>query len=107
MKLVIFSRRWWRNDTYDVELTATGWNIHSGPTGGNCAPTGAPYLFEILKTDNVNYPANLGGYMDWLWVQARERNMGEEKIQEHLDMLGRWISETERTSPTGIWLGYA
>jgi len=106
MKLELFSRRWGHADSYTVDRTEGGWNIRFLSKGGECDKKGAPHLFENLVHDSINYPAALGGYMEWLWNQAKEKNMSDEKIQENLNLLGKWISEIEKRSPGGIWRGY-
>jgi hypothetical protein len=109
MKLEVFSHRWGRIDTYTIERTATGWKVFGliRMTEGDCDKTGAPSLFENLDHDSINYPKDLGGYMEWLWQQAEDRKMSEAEIQENLDMLGKWIQTVEKSSPRGgIWESY-
>lgn len=106
MELKVFTRRWGHDDVYRVERTATGWHIDHIAIGGDCDKTGAPYLFENLDHDSVNYPEDLGQYMEFLWNKAEELGMSDEQIQEQLDDLGRWISESERGSPGGIFKEY-
>jgi len=104
MLLKVYSRRWGHEQIIEVEITEKGWNINSpGLLGGECDSKGNPYLFEHLDHDGINYPEELGGYMDYLWRKAKEENMSDEEIQEHLDELGRWISIVEKNSPGGIW----
>lgn len=98
-KLVVFSRRWGHNDAYLVNRTADGWYIEFGVRKGNCDKTGAPYLFEILNNDSINYPADLGGYMEWLWEQAEERHLSDKEIQSYLNNLGKWIQKIEKSTP--------
>jgi len=107
LQLNIYSRRWDHHDRYSVEHTDDGWVIeHMTKDKGPCNPRGEPYLFEHLTHDSINYPVDLGGYMEWLWRQARERNMSEPVIQECLDVLAGWIETVEKASPRGLWLGY-
>jgi hypothetical protein len=103
MRLTVFSRRWGHNDSYNVEITNTGWEISHVAIGGACDSFGKPYLFGNLNHDSINYPEDLGGYMDWLWRQAKSQNMDETQIQRHLDELGAWIQSTEQNTPRGLW----
>lgn len=103
MNLTVYSRRWGHDDTYTVEITNTGWNISHVAHSGDCDSFGKPYLFTILDHDSINYPEELGGYMDWLWRTANEQNMDETEIQKHLDELGAWIQTTEKSTPRGLW----
>lgn len=107
MKLTIYSRRWGHDDTYDIDITESGWDIkHVGLNGGSCARDGKPYLFRHLEHDGINYPEALSGYMEWLWERANEQDMEEAEIQNHLDELGNWIQITEKNSPGGLWDPY-
>lgn len=102
MILRVFSRRWGHDDNYAVERTADGWRIERS-SGGECDKKGEPYLSRNLDHDSINYPADLGEYMEWLWEQTEEQNMSEKEIQKALDALGEWISVVERNSPKGVW----
>ncbi len=102
MKLIVFSRKWGHKDTYVVNRTADGWYIEFGSIKGDCDKTGAPYLFEILNNDSINYPADLSGCMEWLWEQAEERRFSDEDIQCYLNELGKWIQEVEKSTPQKI-----
>lgn len=106
MTLEVFSRRWDHPDRYRVKRTATGWNIAHISIAGECDKAGAPYLFENLDHDSINYPADLGGYMEFLWDEADSRQMTEHDIQQRLDELGQWIQGVERSSPGGFWSSY-
>jgi hypothetical protein len=74
--------------------------------GGDCDTRGRPYLSKNLDHDSINYPAALGGYMDYLWRQAEVGSWTEKKIQPKLNILGRWITKVELASPKGIFAGY-
>lgn len=107
MILKVYSRRWGHDDTYDIEKTSTGWCIGFGAEGtADCDKKGNPQLFKCLDHDSVNYPEELGGYLEWLWDESTDKGMDNVEIQEQLNLLGNWISETERNSPKGIWKGY-
>lgn len=106
MDLEVYSRRWGHNDTYGMDLTETGWDISHVAIGGECDPSGEPYLFENLKQDSINYPAELGEYLAYLWKRAKEDGLSDAEVQQHLDALGQWIQVTERSTPGGIFADY-
>jgi hypothetical protein len=105
-QLNVYSRRYGHHGRYGVERTDYGWIVEHAGVGGPCDRAGEPYLFQNLKHDSINYPADLGGYMEWLWGQARDRNMPDAEIQEYLDVLAGWIETVERASPNGLWQHY-
>ncbi len=106
MYLEVFSRRWGHNDRYRIEKTGKGWNVDHISIGGDCNKRGEPKLFENLEHDSINYPADLGGYLEYLWDVAEDQNLDEASIQRHLDSLGAWIQATEKAAPAGIWDEY-
>ena len=104
MKLEVDSRRQGHNDLYKIRRTANGWHVKHSRIEGDCDKTGKPYLFNNLAQDYINYPHDLGGYMEWLWDKSAD--MSKEEIQEQLDQIGKWIRETEGASPAGIFSEY-
>lgn len=62
----------------------------------------SPSLFKTLD-NSVNYPKDLGEYLEWLWYQATEQRLKEEEIQDVLNILTEWVSLCEKNSPGGIW----
>ena len=102
MELVVFSRKWGHKDRYVVKRTTHGWYIEFGSIKGDSDKTGAPYLFEILNNDSINYPADLGGCMEWLWREAEERHLSDKGIQCYLNELGEWVQKVEKSTPQKI-----
>ena len=104
MELEVYSRRRKAADRYQISRRANGWYVRNERIKGCCDKTGAPGLFDCLKQDYINYPHDLGGYMEWLWCKSA--GMSEEEIQEQLDLIGEWIKITEEASPGGIFPEY-
>jgi len=106
MRLRVFSRRWGHEGWYQVEKTATGWNIGNKAIRGACDKSGEPYLFENFRQDAINCPSNLGLYFEWLWDKADASGITDGEIQDHLSALATWVRETERSAPEGgVWAG--
>ncbi len=106
MEIRYYTRRRESDNFCDIEKTSDGWVITAtGLTteSGPCDSYGKPSLFDIFDHDSVNYPEELGGYMDFLWRHAEEKNMDNDEIQTHLNALGEWVSIVEKNSPTGIF----
>ena len=106
MELEVYSRRWGHTDRYKISKTANGWYVDHERIKGECDETGEPYLFKNIDQDGINYPKDLGGYMEWLLDESTKKNMSEEEIQEQLDLIGEWIQITEKASPGGIFSEY-
>jgi hypothetical protein len=103
----VFNRRWGHEDTNIIDITDEGWNIYpAGPVGGISDTRGNPGLFEILNHDSINYPHDIGNYLNVLWRRAKQDKMSEEQIQMHLNVLAKWVSECEQSTPRGIFSEY-
>lgn len=104
--ITVYSRRWGHDDTYKLTRTVTGWDIrftHSGP----CDKTGRPFLYSNFTNDNVFYPAELEGYLEWLWLRAADRGLTHDNIQDALNTLAEWVKATTHSAPSGgVWEGY-
>lgn len=105
-KIKIFSRRWGHKDSYTLTRTATGWDVSHLTYVGECNKSGQPTLLDSLKHDSINFPEDLGGYLEWVWERASEDGLTHDEVQEALDQLGEWISLCESSSPKGIFQGY-
>lgn len=104
--LDVYTRRWGHDDRYTFKRTENGWFIGNIAINGNCDKTGAPYLYENLRQDSVNYPKSLPGYLEYLWDQAAEEGLSHETVQDSLNILSNWIKVCEKGSPKGIWEAY-
>jgi hypothetical protein len=106
----VYSRRWGHNDNYSIEKTDTGWKVkhlRTNADDGNCDKQGNPYLFNELNQDSINYPADLGEYMEYLWDEATNKNMNDDEIQEHLNVISEWIQIVEKSSPSSeFWTSF-
>ncbi len=110
MVLRVYNSRFGHNDDYDITRTSDGWRIeHSADSddhSGECNTRGEPLLYRHLKHDSINYPAALGGYLDFLWRKATEHDMDEEQMQEALDLISQWLQTIEQSKPAGIFAEY-
>ena len=97
----VYSQRWGHPDTYRLVRTPTGWDVHFISIGGSCDPRGEPYLYENFRHDSISYPSTLPDHLEELWRDASAEGAGltREQVQERLDELAKWVSETERNAP--------
>lgn len=103
LRLEVYSPRWGHIDRYKISKTDNGWYVAHISINGECDKTGAPYLFENFRQDEINYSPNLGMYMKTLWDKSTSCNMSEDEIQEQLDLLGKWLQTDQKASPGGIF----
>jgi hypothetical protein len=103
----VYSNRWGHDDDYKVKRTNGGWEIGHIAISGPCDKGGKPSLFENLRHDSINYPEGLEGWMEWLWNQAEANGLTAEQVQAALQELADWVSQTEKSAPSGgVWEGY-
>jgi hypothetical protein len=103
----VFSKRWGHNDNYRIKRTEDGWTITHLIIGGPCDKGGRPFLFENLRHDSIHYPEGLDGWMEWLWEQASSKGLSKAEVQKALQNLADWVSQTEKSAPSGgVWEGY-
>jgi len=92
-------------DIYTIKRNEKGWYLEHIVINGQCNSRGEPFLFDNLNQDSVNYPEELGGYMDYLWTESKNKN--EKWIQQKLNVISKWISDVERSSPESMfWRGF-
>ena len=103
--LPVYSRRWGHEESYHLKRTKSGWEFRHFHSGA-CDKRGAPLLYDSLDHDSINYPEELGGYLEYLWERAEKDGLSHEQVQEALTVLGRWIITCEQSSPEGIWTHY-
>lgn len=89
----VFCPRWGHDDIYHLDLHSEGWIISHDATGGLCDSKGNPYLYEIFRNDQIEYPGTLEWYMQELYERARDKTLSDEIIQERLDRLAKWVEE--------------
>lgn len=97
--LKVFSRRWGHFDHYRLTRTSKGWYVAFTGIEGDCAASGEPFLMENLDHDSINYPSGIGHHLVDVWLGARDQGWSHERVQEELDVLGGWITSTEKATP--------
>jgi hypothetical protein len=106
-EFIVYSRRRNDNDTYRITRTEDGWDVRHIVIGGPCDSGGHPFLFQNFDQDFISYPSRLDWRLTWLWEQAKEQGLSFNEVQQGLQELADWVSETERSAPTeGVWEGY-
>ncbi len=98
-----YSKRWGHKDTCRVKRTKEGWEFSLLNQRIPSRKDGLPGLERILSHEGVAYPITLPDYFRRLWKSAAN-GLSKEKIQEALNELAEWVSNTEKSSPKGeVW----
>ena len=95
----VYSRRWGHEDTYRIKKLDDGWHIGFKAHTGNCNREGSPILEANFRQDSINYPANIGFYMEWIWGDLHEKRIDDTEVQLRLQQLADWVSDIERSTP--------
>ncbi|MHC1599133.1 MAG: hypothetical protein ACXQS3_02450 [Candidatus Methanofastidiosia archaeon] len=94
MKFTVYSNKWKHENVYGIKFTNNGWYVKHAGINGDCDKRGEPYLYDMLKLDNVDYPPTLGHYLEYLWYNSIKKE--KKWIQEKLDELCLWIKSSEK-----------
>lgn len=104
----VYSRRLKSEDSYQIIRTEVGWYVNNISIGGQCNKGGIPFLFNNFDHDSIEYPVGLDGWLEWLWERAALQGLTKEQVQDSLNKLAGWVSNTERSAPSGgVWEGYS
>ena len=94
---------------YSLTRTVEGW-VLTGDTASTyqCGKDGRPGLYRELDHDSINYPEELPGYLEYLWVQASAEGQGleVEQVRAAIAQLADWVSKVEKGSPDGIFRSF-
>lgn len=98
-EIEVHSNRWNHKDIYSLKRTQTGWDV-SGLRGTVASDRGGnPGVFELLEHDFIDYPHRLEERLESLWLNARDKGLSHEQVQEGLVALAEWINLVERNKP--------
>ncbi|MGE6611885.1 hypothetical protein ACQKFG_15295 [Peribacillus sp. NPDC076916] len=97
-KFKVFSNRWGHHDDYSIVRNEEGWKISFNAYDIQGDTEATPALKTVLGHDFISYPEDIGSYFHSVWVKAEE-GLSVEEVQQMLNEIAEWISETEKNSP--------
>lgn len=96
----VYSNRWGHKDRYELIRTKKGWHISQlSYNGEDILYEGMKVLYGAMEHDGISFPRNVSNYMDSIWYLAQEQGLKHEQVQEMLDRVADWISQTEMNAP--------
>lgn len=102
MDFRVYSNRWGHYDTYRITRTMFGWDVTHISINGPSLKDGSGCITENLKHDSIFYPKyGVQEAFEILWEKADSTHNYEERLQEKLQDIADWISETEKARSTG------
>lgn len=88
------------NATMTLKKTSNGWAMSgTGLYDGPCDPRGEPSIINNLSHNAQTYPHKTQDYLEHLWEQLDTGAINENRAQEMLTELGRWILTTNESAP--------
>ncbi|MBU0607791.1 MAG: hypothetical protein KKI08_07870 [Armatimonadetes bacterium] len=86
-------------DAYHLIREPFGWYFRFGSSRGSCDKRGVPLLYSNLRHDGIEYPESLQDRLRSLWLEAYEKNLTHEEVQQALDRLAGWLRDVDEHAP--------
>ncbi len=84
---------------YHLTRKPWGWSFRSERTQGWCDKRGVPYLFDSLDQDGIEYPGSLRDRLRALWLEAHDKDLTPQEVQQALDRLAVWLRDVDEHAP--------
>ncbi|MDD1515917.1 hypothetical protein [Priestia megaterium] len=102
-EFLVYSNRWGHKDRYELTRTKNGWYIsHLSYNGEDILNEEMKVLTKAMRHDSISFPVNVSSYMESIWIQARDQGLQHEEVQNMLDRVADWISQTEMNAPEDL-----
>lgn len=98
--LKVWSNRFGHYDKYLLTRNQDGWEVQFMSHQGQGDKGGEPALQHALTHDSISYPRTLDSKMSTIWEQAKNLGLTHDEVQDAINQVAHWISETERNEPT-------
>lgn len=99
----IYSNRWGHKDRYGLTRTEKGWNVsHMSYNGEDNINYEMKTLYTALRHDMISHPINIDSYLNSIWTTAKNNGLKHDEVQEMLNQVADWISQTEMNAPTDL-----
>ena len=100
VELRVHSRSSRKDILITIERIDSGWHVSYGKISGDCDVFGNDTLIECFDAEGINYPANIGDYLQVLHETTQNTKEFNVDLHEKLKILGAWISKTEISTPS-------
>ncbi|MGB6780396.1 MAG: hypothetical protein WBE33_16700 [Planococcus citreus] len=99
----VHSNRWGHKDRYELTRTKEGWFVNAmSYKGEDKINEEMKVLYQAMMHDSISFPRNVDSYLTSIWMRAQEEGLSQEEVQEMLDKVAEWISETEMNAPDNL-----
>lgn len=101
-KFRVYTKRWGHKDSYTLTRNEEGWHVSFNAYQGQCGTDGLPVLNKVLRHDMISFPQDINSYFHAIWTRAKNQGLSYDQVQEMLNVVADWISETEENSPKDL-----
>lgn len=98
----VYSSRWGHHDKYSLTRTAKGWLIDHMSYKGEDSLYDNKILYGSMMQDSISFPRNVDSYMASIWTIAKDEGLSHDQVQDMLNRVADWISQTEMNAPRDI-----
>ncbi|WP_139489915.1 hypothetical protein [Brevibacillus dissolubilis] len=98
----IYSNRWGHHDLYRLTRTENGWYINHLSYRGEDGLYDNKVLYASLRHDSISFPTNVDSYLASIWEIAKIEGLTHNEVQEMLNRVADWISQTEMNAPRDL-----
>ena len=101
----LYTNRWGHYDLYELKRTENGWYVnHLSYKGEDNLDEEMKVLYDAMKHDSISFPRNVDSYLTSIWMRAQDEGLTHEQVQEMLNQVAEWISQTEKSAPRDLLL---
>lgn len=95
----LYTSRWGHYDNYRLTRNKDGWYVNQLSYKGQSDSYGDNLLISAMEHDSISYPKNVGYFLNGIWERAQDQGLTHGEVQQMLDELAEWISQTEKSAP--------
>lgn len=102
-KFQLYTNRWGHYDLYELKRTENGWYVnHMSYNGEDSLHEEMQVLYSAMKHDSISFPLNVDSYLSSIWMRAQDEGLTHEQVQDMLNRVAEWISQTEKSAPKDL-----
>ncbi|MGN5648922.1 hypothetical protein [Bacillus sp. Brlt_9] len=95
----VYSNRWGHIDRYELTRTENGWHVRHLSYDGEDNMHEMKTLYAAMSHDGIAFPHSVKHYFSSIWQLAEDEGLEYHQVQEMLNRVADWISQTEMNAP--------
>ncbi|MGY4556831.1 hypothetical protein COL22_02055 [Bacillus thuringiensis] len=98
----VYSNRWGHRDRYELTRTENGWHVRHLTFDGTDSLDNMATLYAAMSHDGISFPSSVKYYFSSIWMIAQDEGLEYNQVQEMINRVADWISQTEMNAPRDI-----